>query len=436
VIDNRVLPFLSSYDPGGRGEGSLDPMGLYQIADKLAVMLVPVIRERMQRVRFITPIAVGAYVTAGIDDPAKYRDSSPHLVWEWLVVEALVARSQQAGNTTGIPGTLVTRNAIANYGNVTATQYLKTPRIFGFHGVYKALAIHLDLVNFHFGSGPQMEHLLDAWARDQGFGSFSRAESKLKEWHETVQRCCQSTPPRTNPNFTKDDWDLLAKTMHPDHVGERECGLLTELLRTGDSNRRLGALEEIWQLQKDFSDDQAYSNQDLHRAMISKGSEYSAVLLAIQKYEAFSRAIHDAFNMILAHGSCTSGSFSPVEIQDHEDFSDIHNSLQDRYGEAVTALEIATDLCPVFEGRFGTFGHPMNQVNFVQVLLDHHERIQKQKSVEGKRTWFDRTGNNSIYIRPGYRADQVYEVKPDNYVHTYRAWPIRFFYKDLQKGLK
>ena len=46
------FPFLTTYDPPGTSEGSLDPLGLYRIADQLAVQLVPAVRERMQRIRF------------------------------------------------------------------------------------------------------------------------------------------------------------------------------------------------------------------------------------------------------------------------------------------------------------------------------------------------------------------------------------------------
>ena len=57
------LPFLSEYDPPGSSEGSLDPLGLYMLADQLAVELVPAVRERMQRIRFLTAIAVGSMVS-------------------------------------------------------------------------------------------------------------------------------------------------------------------------------------------------------------------------------------------------------------------------------------------------------------------------------------------------------------------------------------
>ena len=50
-----AFPFLTAYDPPGTSEGSLDPLGLYQIADQLAMQLVPAVRERMLRIRLASP---------------------------------------------------------------------------------------------------------------------------------------------------------------------------------------------------------------------------------------------------------------------------------------------------------------------------------------------------------------------------------------------
>lgn len=44
-------------------EGTLDPRGLYQIADLLGTELVPAVRQRMQRVGIISAMAVSAFVT-------------------------------------------------------------------------------------------------------------------------------------------------------------------------------------------------------------------------------------------------------------------------------------------------------------------------------------------------------------------------------------
>ena len=39
------LPFLTSYDPQGAGEGTLDPLGVFPLIDHLGTLLVPAVRE-------------------------------------------------------------------------------------------------------------------------------------------------------------------------------------------------------------------------------------------------------------------------------------------------------------------------------------------------------------------------------------------------------
>jgi len=45
-----AFPFMTVYEPPGTSEGYLDPPGLYQVADQLAVLSVAAVRERMQRI--------------------------------------------------------------------------------------------------------------------------------------------------------------------------------------------------------------------------------------------------------------------------------------------------------------------------------------------------------------------------------------------------
>ena len=85
-----ALPHLTTFDPAASSEGTLDPLGLYQIADQLATKLVPAVRERMQRIRFLTAMAVGSYATEGLEADLEQPDCLPYLIWEWLVVESLV----------------------------------------------------------------------------------------------------------------------------------------------------------------------------------------------------------------------------------------------------------------------------------------------------------------------------------------------------------
>ena len=133
----------------------------------------------MQRIRFLTAMAVGAFVTEGLEDDPRRRDASPYLIWEWLVVESLIRISGDDPTLWGVPGTQVTRRALDQHGSLDARSYLKTPRIFGFHGVYKRLANHLGIVDVHLGLGPNAEPLVDAWAR----GWVSATE-------QAPDRCC------------------------------------------------------------------------------------------------------------------------------------------------------------------------------------------------------------------------------------------------------
>ena len=58
------------------------------------------------------------------------------------------------------------------------------------------------------------------------------------------------------------------------------------------------------------------------------------------------------------------------------------------------------------------------------------EAVQRAKSAAGKRPWFDRIGQDRIYIRHAYREARP-TIQPDRYVHDYRGQPIRRFYFDL-----
>jgi hypothetical protein len=56
------LPFLTLPDPVTTGEGALDPLGLSTLGDRLAEQVLPGLRARMARPRFLTAIAVAVGV--------------------------------------------------------------------------------------------------------------------------------------------------------------------------------------------------------------------------------------------------------------------------------------------------------------------------------------------------------------------------------------
>lgn len=426
-----TFPFLTSYDPPGTSEGTLDPLGLYQTADQLAVQLVPAVRERMQRIRFLTAMAVGAIVTEGIDDNPQQRDASPYLVWEWLVVEAIIRSMGEDWSVWGVPGTLVARRALDQHGYVDARSYLKTPRIFGFHGVYKRLATHLGLVDVHLGPGPNAERLADVWARGMDLGGVVGAKPLFSRWSSAIRRSLAEKPPRTKSGWGSEGWEELAQAFAPSACKAREKRYLRELLHAAD-DRRLGALPTIWQLQADFDGDE-YREELLHDRLETREPGYRRLLGGIRAYEVFARSLQDGFDTLGAEAArLDAQGFAVPEIARDADFKRSVTNLHERFEKAHHALGEVTltsvSLQNLFDERFGAFSEPMDAGACALALCAHHEAIQKAKG--DKRPWFDRIGHDRIYLRHAYREARR-DIQPGRYVHDYRGWPIRRFYLDL-----
>ena len=188
------FPKLSEYDPFKGAEGALDPLGLYTIADRLAMRLIPGIRERMSHPRFLTAMAVGTVLTRDFDEDFLAADgqSEPYMVYEWHVVEGLVRSRGEDSNLAGLPGILKTKDCIHDNMRLSAARYLKTATVFGFHGVYRLLANNLDIIRDGM-LGDNGYELLTTWEKEQGlrgfcngnngpgFGKRQQAQSAIRE---------------------------------------------------------------------------------------------------------------------------------------------------------------------------------------------------------------------------------------------------------------
>lgn len=312
-------------------------MGLYQTADLLAVQLVPAVRERMQRIRFLTAMAVGALVTEDVQDDPPQRDASPYLVWEWLVVRAMIQELGDDPGLWGVPGTLVARRALEAPRYLDARNYLKTPRIFGFHGVYKRLAVHLGIVDAHLGSGPNAEGLVDAWARGLGLAGVRDAKPMISRWTDAVRQSREQRPPRTKTYWSSERWAELANAFAPWRGKKVEKRHLEGLLLTADE-RRLGALPTMWKLQADF-DDAAYCDERLHDRLEEKEPGYAPLLAAIRAYEAFGRSLQDAFDVLKAEAASRDArGFAVTEMASDADFSRSVKGLHERFDAACQTL--------------------------------------------------------------------------------------------------
>lgn len=429
-----AFPFLTAYDPPGSSEGTIDPLGLYPIADELGSLLVPAVRERMQRIRFLTAMTVGAIVTEGLGDEPPHTDAPPYLVWEWLVVEAIIRTRVDRRDLSAMPGTLVASRALDRQGYLDARSYLKTPRIFGFHGTYKRLAIHLGLVNVHLQAGPNSEALLDAWARGLGLNGLAAAGPLLERWSSAVRRSLSEQPPRTKPGWGGEAWAELASAFAPSESRNRERRCLRDLLHA-PGERSLGALPMLWRLQPEFSDGDEYREEVLHDRLEAVAPAYRTLLAAIRAYERFARRMQDAFDVLKAvAASADAQGFDVPAIASDPDFRRCVDGLHERFEAAYHALGAVStprlSLASLFSERFKVFAEPLDAGDCARALCLHHEAIQRAKSPDGKRPWFDRIGTDRIYVRHAYREPRG-DIRPNRYLHGYRGWPIRKFYSDL-----
>lgn len=427
-----MFPFLTAADPLGTSEGSLDPLGLYQIADLLGTELVPAVRQRMLRVRFLSAMAVGGFVTEGLEADQRYREAAPYLVWEWHLVEAIV-RSRDASaenaNPWGVPGIGVTRRAVKHHDRLDARTYLATPRVFGFHGVYKRLAVHLGIADVHLAPGPVADRLVKAWA-----GSVDRSpEALIAHWRSAVERALGQSPPTTRPGWNREEWTELARAFMPDTAGKEERRLLREMLTTrGDG--RLGALPEIWDLQTEFPGDDLPERR-LHERLEQADPSRRPLLSAIRAYESFARRMQDAFDMLrFVAGTADTKGFDVATIGLKPEFQRIVHGLDSLYAEASERLSALPPkpiaLEPLFTNRFGRFAEPVSAGDAAWAIVELHRQVQRDKSATGKLPWLDDLGRNRIHVRQAYRLD-AFDPQPAAFLHAYRGQPIRRFRSDL-----
>src|SRR5437868_5401280 len=143
-----LVPYRTLADPEIQGEGSIDPLGVATLADRLADWILPGMTARMSRPRFLTAIAATSLIVEPFADAlAADNVTPPWLVLEWHYVEAMAAVKDGQANLRRVAGIDKARQALRDGVPMNADRYLKTPKVFGFHGIYKRLARHVDIVD-------------------------------------------------------------------------------------------------------------------------------------------------------------------------------------------------------------------------------------------------------------------------------------------------
>ena len=434
---NSGLPFLTLPDPEIETEGALDPLGLSAIGDRLADEILPGLRARMARPRFLTAIAVSAAVCEGLEDKVANDHVTPaYLIFEWLLVEGFV-RAGNREDTVGTPGTLKVQ-AVKNSGeSMCARTYLRVPSIFGFHGVYKPLAWHLGIVDDDFRLADNGYALLKAWQMDRGLDGFLTSSTSTGEGTKVRQLLRSAVEDGLREACTRrstswQGWTLLAQHLAPGLVGKGEAAFLYELLNDirGEPRR------EVFRLLERVPDGLPESRIVMQWLLPTASEDLKRRLSAIAEFEKMCSLLERAFDW--ARYLSTKAGARAIDGKDFSD-SDVARQISEQLPSAISRAEDALDRAATpgvkqnVAALSGGFDKVSTAAGLFEAVLARHTYVQKAKKPDGKRDWFERAPDGSAFVRVPYRQSREPESR-EWWNRPYRIETVRFFRSDLEAG--
>jgi hypothetical protein len=429
AVSGLTLPFLSEGDPEQSGEGSLDPLGLASLADRLADEIAPGITARMSRIRFVTAIGVGAVATETLSNVIAADGVSPAcLAFEWHVVEALARDKYLPPQATlRVPGIEKARSAVARGVHMDAAGYLKVPKVFGFSGVYKRLARAMDVVDEQLLLAPSGDRLVRAWEEEQELPGFVDRErgtpgGRFVNQLESAVRDALGKGKVALPLNAR-LWPTLVRAIRPDTAGPRERQLVWELLTDHAEPVRRELVVAVSGLGLEGSE------AEVLRALQPGASVgLLARLGAIDAYERVAECLSTSFDTL--RRVSTARGATPVDLDELRQNAVVSQAASELPGAIDDAFERVEPLGlgAVLADAIGSFGGVTSPAKLAEALLAHHERIQEAKP-PGKRPWFEQTTRGFV-VRPLYRVGESRGIE-GRYVHPYRVDAIRSFLSDL-----
>ena len=425
------FPKLTAYQTLENSQGTLDPLGLYSIADRLANYLAPGLRERMKHPRYLTAIAVGAVVCGefGEDELAADEVSQPWQVYEWYVASALVKRYEDdIFQLRGLSGREKTMNAKKAGVPLSAIRYLKLPSVFGFHGVYRTLAKEINLISDN-RIGEFGLQLIDTWEQEQGLTGFRVGikntkgnEFRIKIFDAVKQGLAEGAVAR---KWNWDFYNVLAENLAPKSPGKKETLLLFE--RLSDLNTRKELINFLIS-QDGQAAIKSESEKDFHTRFLSKAIETRSIILAIQAYEKVSRLLFNAFYESLQwmEKNQSKGSIAKLALLTH--VAKAYKDLPTAFKKADEKLGPFRKEAVDFLTRFQELRDSSSITDWLKLLFEHHASVQGNKPPNGKAPWILQHSSGNYLLNSNQSIQQNLN---DEYVHQYRTFALQSFMKDL-----
>lgn len=444
-------PLLSASDPVTTSEGSIDPLSLNAVYERLADRILPSLTIRMRRIRLVTAMCVAARVCAADyedDEVAADGVTPPWLVFEWFVVEALVRANGGADDaaaiTRGVPGSSKVRQALGKRP-IGHASYLRTPMVFGFSGVFRRLATDVGVLTDDLALDEGGYVILRAWERDVGLDGFCAGADATRgaEFREALRAAVRAGMKvggtMKRPAIQHGDgmpaspfWPELAHVLHPGTMKQRERhALRAQLVAPGKGVHR-GHADELTKAVVKRGRTLHGSDETGFMRSLSKSAshELASCLRAIDAYEALCRPMMDAFTLVRALSTEMGGRpVGQMTFAKHRLVGKLVARLSDGVGRVDDDSYLGT-WEPSALRLARTFSTVRSGPALFDTLMQHHEEMQRAKPPDGKRPWFERTQGNEVSIRMRYQESEVPSFN-DVYVHEYRVPTLSRFLAEL-----
>lgn len=439
------LPFTSAYDPPMEGEGRLDPLGLGQLADRIADSYARPVRARMKRIRFLTAMALGGKIAPELMDvtPAVAGDT-PEIAFERVVIESL-ARAGSGGLQldTGIPGITKAQAALMGKLRLDARGYLKTPKVFGFSGVYRPLATATHLLDANGGTLPAGESLLEGLNHDARRNSEFESDPSSSEFLEWITQATADGLREGRNTFRKKSPHVqsLAMIAAPQLAGPKERSALSQVLHSPDSAGHVedeAAYLEVLSLISQAPEELG-SEVDWVDYLRARGSEgLRARMNMLITFEDFGRDLLWAFETYRFLSSQSVGGVPAGGVlATDEVLTTVAQTIGNRYRTTLTAMERASDfgvdvdISARFTHSFADFDRPMNSLELLDTLMLHHSEVQRAKPPMGKRPWLQSLNGHWVCRPLFYIKEPV--ARRETFIHPYRLDTLVRFLADVHE---
>ncbi|WP_076482668.1 hypothetical protein [Williamsia sterculiae] len=406
-------------------------MGVGPVSERLADLLVPGFRARMSQFRLLTAIAVASAICEDVDpDLSADGRTTPQIAFEWMTLEAFANQAAADHPLRGVPGLQKARVTRGRGERLSANSYLKGPKVFGFHGVYKPLATEFGIIDTRFDAGPLRDELLVAWETDNDLEGFVSRQTgtygqKVRERLTNALRKSLSNKHSELPP-TGEVARCIAGTLHPDLAGPNERAVLRTALHAAYPLR-----SELAHLMADRADS-ALSEKDFVEWLLPQASpDLRHILQAIDAYEQFARILDVSFRTLChVSGSMSPSVITPDGVSNQPNLVRAALELPSSHRDALRRLTELGIGVPELEGRFAPFATAMAPRDLVVVLLQHHQAIQTAKPPLGKRPWFE-PYKGGVTIRPGYK-ERALPAYDGSYIHPVRIFALASFLWGLE----